>query len=184
MRAVSRRPFLVAALLGLTGSAIRPAAAVDVAVIEARADAALVELRTTVPGAELLLERAYGVLVMPQITKAGFVLGGTYGEGALRIDGVTAAYYSIAGGSLGLQAGVERFSQVLLFMTEAALADFRSADGWEAGVDAEVTLLEAGFDAGAGTQVTNRPVIGIVFGQTGLLAGASVRGTKYTRIQR
>lgn len=184
MGAVSRRRALALATTGFVALAAGPAAAVDPTVIEARVDAALVELQATVPGADLLLERAVGVLIMPQITKAGFVVGGTYGEGALRIDGVTAAYYSIAGGSFGLQAGVERFSQVLLFMTQPALDNFRTTPGWEAGADAEVTLLEAGFDAGAGTKVTNRPVIGIVFGQSGLLAGASVRGTKYTRIER
>jgi len=160
------------------------ATAADKSVIDARVDAALVELRQLGPGTAQLLEDAEGVLVMPRITKGGFVVGGQYGEGALRVDGETVGYYSLAAGSFGLQAGVETFSQALLFMTPAALAEFREADGWKAGAGAEVTLLQQGFDIGASTDVTNRPIIAIVFGQNGLLAGASVEGAKYTRIER
>ena len=160
------------------------AIAADKAVIDARVEAALVTLRELGPGTATLLDEAVGVLVMPRITKGGFVVGGQYGEGALRVDGETVAYYSLAAGSLGLQAGVETFSQALLFMTPDALAEFREADGWKLGAGTEVTLLRQGFDVGTSTDVTNRPIIAIVFGQNGLLAGASIEGAKYTRIER
>lgn len=160
------------------------AEAAEKAVIDARVDAALVELRQLGPSTAQLLDDAEGVLVMPRITKGGFIVGGQYGEGALLVDGETVAYYSLAAGSLGLQAGVETSSQALLFMTAEALAEFRAAKGWKAGAGTEVTLLQQGFDIGASTDVTNRPIIAIVFGQNGLLAGASLEGAKYTRIER
>jgi lipid-binding SYLF domain-containing protein len=180
-----RRGVLAAGLVALALWLSMPTAwAKNAAVIDAEVDAALVELTETTPGAETLLDRAEGVLVMPKITKAGFIVGGEYGEGALRVDGTTAAYYSVAGGSLGFQAGVQTVSQAILFMTEEALQKFRSARGWEAGADAEVTLIKTGANIGANTTKTNQPVIAIVFGQNGLLAGASIDGAKYTRIER
>lgn len=161
-----------------------PVHAADAVVIEARVEAALVELQETTPGASMLLESAKGVLVMPNITKAGFIVGGEYGEGALRVNGVTEGYYSLAGGSFGFQAGVQTVSQVLLFMTDEALNKFRNTRGWEVGGDAEVTLIKVGTNISADTTKTNRPVIAFVFGQDGLLAGASLQGSKYSKIQR
>jgi lipid-binding SYLF domain-containing protein len=161
-----------------------PSAAAEKAVIDARVQAALVDLRQLGPGMAELVDQADGILVIPRVTKGGFVVAGQYGEGALVVEDEIAAYYSLAAGSLGLQAGVETFSQALLFMTEQALADFRASPGWNVGAGAEVTLLEQGFDAGASTKVANRPVIAVVFGQNGLIAGASVEGAKYSRIER
>ncbi len=158
--------------------------AADAATINAKIDAALVELEQTTPGANTLLTTAKGVLVMPDITKAGFILGGEYGEGGLRVDGETVAYYSIAGGSFGFQAGVQNVSQALFFMTDESLRKFQDANGWQAGIDAEVTLVKAGANLSADTTKTNQPVIAVVFGQNGLMAGASLEGAKYTRIER
>ncbi len=185
MTALGRRALVGAGafLLLTTVSPAQPHAA-DAVVIDAQVEAALLELQQAMPGSSGLLDLAEGVLVMPSITKGGFIVGAEYGEGALLIDQTTAAYYSVAGGSVGLQAGIESFAQALFFMTPEALAGFQEADGWEAGADAEVTLLSAGFDASTDTTVTNQPVIGIVFGANGLLAGASIQGSKYTRIER
>lgn len=183
MRAVAT----VAAVLALMVAGLTFAGrgyAADKAVIDARVEAALVELRALGPGTAMLVDEAAGVLVMPRITKGGFVVGGSYGEGALLIDGTTAGYYRLASGSLGLQAGVETFSQALLFMTPEALAEFRETSGWTVGAGTEVTVLQQGFDIGTSTDVVNRPIIAVVFGQNGLLAGASVAGAKYSPIER
>mgnify|MGYP006274502535 CR=1 FL=1 len=173
--------WIVVALVLVTAP---PLHAAERSVIDARVQAALTELRALGPGTAQLVEDAEGVLVMPRVTKGGFVVAGYYGEGALLVAGETVAYYNLAGGSLGLQAGVETFGQALLFMTEAALAEFRGARGWEVGAGTEVTLLQQGFDVGASSAVANKPIIAIVFGQNGLMAGASVEGAKYTRIER
>jgi lipid-binding SYLF domain-containing protein len=174
---------LVLGLVVFAPAGTQRAAAADKAVIDARVEAALVDLRTLGPGTARLLDEAEGVLVLPRITKGGFVVAGRYGEGALLVDGETLAYYSLAAASLGLQAGVETFSQALLFMTPEALAEFRAAEGWTIGAGTEVTLLQEGFDVGTSTEVANRPVIAIHFGRNGLLAGASVEGAKYTRLE-
>ncbi len=174
---------LGAASLVAAGAAA-PARADSAAAIEAKVNRALEQLFATVPGARELNETAKGVLIMPEVVKAGLLLGGAYGEGALRVDGATVSYYSLAAASFGLQIGVQSTKQALFFMSDAALAKFRRDDGWEAGIDAEVTFPGAGVNAGVDTTTKSAPVIGIVFGQDGILAGASFEGAKYSRINR
>lgn len=135
-----------------------------------------------VKGATEYRKIAKGMLVIPNVTKAAFVVGGQYGQGALVADGKTEGYYSLAGGSLGYQIGAEKYDLVIIFTTAEALSKFKASEGWEAGVDAEVTLVDKGVDVPAGTLVSQHPVLGFVFDQKGLMAGLSVKGAKFTRI--
>lgn len=150
--------------------------------LDARVDATLAYLDANYPGTRDLKEKAVGMLVMPLITEASFGFGGAYGRGALRIDGVTVDYYSAAQASFGFQAGAQQYAHVLYFMTEEALAEFRASAGWAAGADVEYAVNDRGGNLSAETTTVLAPVIAVVFGQAGLLAGASVEGTKYTRI--
>jgi len=151
-------------------------------IIDARVDQTLNFLYTTYPGTISLRDKAAGMLVMPVVTKAGFGLGGAYGRGSLRVNQTTVDYYSAASASVGLQVGAQQFSHVLFFMTPQSLEGFRRSPGWVAGGDIEYTLNEQGENLTADTVTTQSPVIGVVFGQAGLIAGATVKGTKYTRI--
>jgi lipid-binding SYLF domain-containing protein len=184
MSATTRRKAMTMAMAAAAALSARAALAEDRTVIDARVDLAIKELFATVTGAEELFNRAVGVLIMPNIVKGGLIVGGAYGEGALRIGGVSQEYYSVAAASIGFQIGVQTTKQALFFMTEDALARFRRADGWEAGVDAEVTFPGAGVNVGTDTTVRNAPIVGIVFGEDGLLAGASLQGSKYSRVNR
>lgn len=177
---------LIAGGLALGSAAV--ATAEEAAVIDTRVDLALKKLYDTVPGSRDLADRALGVLVMPSVIKGGFIVGGSYGEGALRLPqgGTlrTSGYYSVAAASIGLQAGVEESAHALFFLTAGALAGFRNSDGWELGVDAEFTALDKGVNVGVDTTAFQQPIVAIVFGQGGLLLGASLEGAKYSPIQR
>jgi lipid-binding SYLF domain-containing protein len=129
------------------------------------------------------MKAAKAALVMPNITKAGFIVGGQYGQGALQIDDKTVQYYSLAAGSLGWQIGAEKYDMVILFMTDEALNKFRKSEGWEAGIDAEVTLIQVGAELSVETLRSQHPVIGFVFDQKGLMAGVSVKGAKFSPIK-
>jgi lipid-binding SYLF domain-containing protein len=135
-----------------------------------------------VKGAKEFREVAKGMLVIPNVTKAAFIVGGQNGQGALKEGGQTVAYYSLAAGSLGWQIGAEKYDMVIIFATDEALKKFKDSEGWEAGVDAEVTLVDSGIDVPASTLVSQHPVVGFVFGQRGLMAGVSVKGAKFTKI--
>ena len=150
--------------------------------IEARVDETLNFLYTTYPRTRQVRDRSVAQLVMPLVTKAGFFVGGSYGRGALRIDGVTEQYYSAASGSLGYQIGAQQYSHVLFFMTQEALRRFRTSPGWSVDAEAEFAFLDAGGNLSAQSLDTESGVIAFVFGQAGLAVGASLEGTKYTPI--
>jgi lipid-binding SYLF domain-containing protein len=150
--------------------------------INASVNAAMARFKKEVKGANEYLKVAKGVLVMPNVTKAGFIVGGQYGQGALRVRGKTADYYSLAAGSVGWQIGAEKYDMIIIFTTDEALKKFQSSNGWEAGADAEVTMITAGVDLPASTLVSQHPVLGFITDQKGLMAGVSVKGAKFTRI--
>lgn len=192
MTDIVRRRLIAAALAAAPASALPGAVAraADASVIDTRVDLALRQLFEQKPGARELAVRSAGVLVMPKVVKGGFILAGSYGEGALRLNvgeddfGRTVQYYSLGGASLGFQAGIEESAHALFFLTRDALERFRRSDGWEAGADAEVTILDRGAKLGVDSTATQQPIVALVFNQGGLLAGASIEGAKYSRIDR
>lgn len=184
MTSIPRRNFLIGA-----GSALALATACDNSTdsqgadkIDARVNTALSFLHTRYPDTLQLSGKAAGILVMPLVTKMGVIAGGEYGRGALRIGGVTVDYYLLVSGSLGLQLGAQQSSHVLFFMTDDALRDFRQSPGWAVGADADYALNNNGGNLSAATTTAQSPVVALIFGQAGLAAGATLKGTKYTRI--
>lgn len=174
-RALLALPLALAAL---------PLGAETAETIDTRVNLALDQLLATVQGARELLADSRGVLVMPNIVKGGLILGGAYGEGALRVNGDTVGYYSLAAGSLGWQIGVQSTKQAVFFMTDAALAQFRASDGWALSADAEITVPGDGLAVGLSTTSARPPVVAVTFGQDGALIGASIAGAKYSPIVR
>lgn len=150
--------------------------------IDARVQSTLDHMYGTYPGTRTLSDKAAGMLVMPLVTEAGLGVGGSYGRGALRVNGQNVDYYSAAAASAGLQIGAQQYSHVLFFMTDSALEQFRRSSGWVLGGDAEYAVASRAESLKAQTLTSMAPVIAVVFGQTGLRVGATVEGTKYTRI--
>ncbi len=181
----SMRVWAAAAVLGLAVALAAPARvaqAASAAEIDAKVDLALNKLLGESEAAKALNGRALGVLVFPDIVKAGFGIGGQYGEGALRRNGVTTGYYNIASASFGLQAGAQSYSQVMFFMTEDALKYLDQSKGFEVGADANVAVADAGLNVDANSSTIQDPIVAFVFGQKGLMAGVTVEGSKITRI--
>lgn len=168
--------------LGMTAGP-SPALAASAAAIDTEVDAALTNLYRQIPAARHLSRKAKAVLVFPAVVKGGLIVGGQYGEGALRKRGKSVGYYSIAAASYGLQAGVQRFGYVLFFMTDSALDYLNRTDGWEVGVGPSVVLLDEGMAKTITTTTTQDDIYAFVFGQEGLMAGVGVQGSKITRIE-
>lgn len=148
--------------------------------IDAGVTSTLERLYTTVPGSRDLVNKANGVLVFPSVLAAGFVVGGEYGEGALRVRGKTVDYYSTVTGSFGLQIGAQSKAIIFLFMTQDALDKFRNSKGWTAGVDASVAVVRAGVNGAVTTAA--QPVNVIVMTNAGLMANLNVEGSKITKL--
>ena len=134
------------------------------------------------PGSKELASKAKGILVFPSVVSAGFVVGGSYGEGALRKHGSSAGYYSTSAASVGLLAGAQSRSVYLLFMNDEVLNKFETSKGWTAGVDATVTVADASATAAVDTKTGQKPIVGYVLAVGGLMANLSFDGTKFTKI--
>ncbi|BCQ28555.1 hypothetical protein NK8_67450 (plasmid) [Caballeronia sp. NK8] len=150
--------------------------------IDADVDSALQRLYATVGGSRELVAKASGVLVFPSVIQAGFVVGAQYGKGALRAGGQTVGYYSTTSGSFGLQAGAQSKALIFLFMTQDALNKFRNSNGWSAGADASVALVRMGANGTIDTTTASKPVQAFVLTNAGLMADASLEGTKVSRL--
>ena len=149
--------------------------------ISAEAEAALQDLYATRPEARKLADNAKAILVFPSITKAGFGIGGLFGNGAMFEGGKTVGYYNIAGGSFGLQIGAQSFSQAYFFNTEEALKTFREAKGFEIGAGVSAVAADFGANGQLSTNTLQKPLVVATWGQTGLMAGIDVSGAKITQ---
>jgi len=131
-----------------------------------------------------LVARAKGVLVFPRVTKGGAGVAGEFGEGALRIEGKNVAYYSISSASVGLTLGLAKHKEVILFMTQETLDKFTTGHGWTIGADTNVAVLSKGAGGDYDTQTLQRPILGFVFGEKGLIGDVSLEGSKVTKLDK
>lgn len=160
------------------------AAAATAQEIDVSVSIALDRFKNEVAGAKEFLANAKGVLVLPNVIKVGFVLGGEYGEGALIVGGQTVEYYSITAGSFGFQAGAQSKNIIIVFMDDGALAQFRNSLGWRAGVDGSVVFIDYGAGTTVDTDNVQHPIVGFVFGLKGLMLNLSLEGAKFTKLPK
>src|SRR5215469_11015726 len=151
--------------------------------IDAKVNETLSRLFETVKGSKELVGKANGVLVFPSVIKAGFVAGGEYGQGALRVGGKTVGYYSTAAASFGLQAGAQSKAVIFLFMTHEALNSFRNSKGWSVGGEGSVALVKVGANGQIDTTTATAPVQAIVMTNAGLMGDVSLSGAKVSRLK-
>lgn len=181
---LTRRGFTLSALagFGVTAACGNGVGSSGATTIDARVDATIAEMYSNYPNTGAIADKAAGMLVMPLVTEAGFIFGGSYGRGALRVGGATVDYYSNTKASAGFQIGAQQYAHVLFFMTEDALTGFRRAPGWTLGADVEYVINDQGSSISADSNTLSAPILAAVFGQAGLRVGASLEGSKYTRI--
>lgn len=127
-----------------------------------------------------LLQSARGVLIVPSLVKAGFILGGEYGMGLMlvrRPDGSWSypAFYTLTAGSLGLQAGFQDSEVMFVIMTDRALQAIMS-NAVKVGADLglAITVLGGGMEA---STTTNLGADIYAFSRAvGLFGGGSLEG--------
>ena len=153
-------------------------------IIEAKANEALKQFAKEVKGGEEFLSKVKGYLVFPAVVKGGFIVGGEYGVGVMRINNQTKGYYSIASGSVGFQLGLQQTSYIIAFVSESALNNFIKSNGWEAGVDGAITVAKWGAGKDISSISFENPIYAFVFGAKGLMYNLTIEGTKFTKIDR
>lgn len=143
---------------------------------------ALQKLYRSEPFAETIAGQAKAILVFPSIVKAGFIFGGSFGEGVLFYPDNSSQYYNSLSGSWGLQAGIQSYGYALFLMNDRALEYLDRSDGWELGVGPTIVLVDKGVAKNLSTTTLNDDVYAFVFDQTGLMAGLAIEGSKVSQI--
>jgi lipid-binding SYLF domain-containing protein len=169
--------------LALSALSVCPAFAASRAEIDKEVSAALKHLYATNPAAKTLGAKAKAVLVFPSVWKAGFIVGGQGGNGALRKGGKTVGYYNVAAASYGLQAGAQQFGYALFFMSDSALSYLDKSDGWEIGTGPSLVVVDEGMAKSLSTTTLQSDVYAFIFSQKGLMGGIGIQGSKITKIQ-
>jgi lipid-binding SYLF domain-containing protein len=152
------------------------------ATIDRDAKATLDKLYQSNPGAKALGNKAVGVLVFPSIVKGGFLIAGQFGDGALRRNGKSVAYYRSLAASYGFQAGAQAFGYVLFFMDEDSLRYLDNSAGFELGSGPSLVVLDSGFGKNFSTTTLQKGIYAFIFNQKGLMGGVGIQGTKITKI--
>jgi lipid-binding SYLF domain-containing protein len=179
----SLRKFLVLAGAVVSIAAVTPVQAADKNHLDQDADAALQALYDTTPAAKAMGEKAKGILVFPNITKAGFIVGGLGGDGVLIQNGKKVGYYNNAAASFGLQAGIQTYGFALFFMSDAVMNGFLKSKGWEIGVGPTVVVVDSGMGKDLNTLTGKADVYAFIFDQKGLMAGVGIQGSKITKLK-
>ena len=152
--------------------------------IDASVDAAMDRFYKHVKDGQEVVHSAKGLLILPNVKKGALIIGGEYGQGAMRIGGKTVEYYSMAAGSIGLQIGGQAKDIVLAFNSSDVLKKFRDSKGWEAGVDGNVALVTLGAGDSAISAMNKGPIVAFVFDVKGLIADMSIKGAKFNKLDK
>ena len=145
-------------------------------------ESALTKLYAKEPFAQDIASRAKAILVFPSIVKAGFVFGGSFGEGVLFQPNQPSQYYNSLSGSWGLQAGIQSYGYALFLMTDRSLEYLDKSDGWELGVGPTIVIINEGAAKNLTTTTLNDDVYAFVFNQEGLMAGLAIEGSKISQV--
>lgn len=145
-------------------------------VMIADARAAVVRFVDRDPSLQDWINHAHGYAVFPSMNKAGLGVGGSYGRGVVFERGEPVGTTSSMQGTVGLQIGVQNFSQIIFFQDEAALRTFQRGN-FEFSAQATAVAATAGA---AKTTSYEKGVAVFIMAKGGLMAEASVGGQKFT----
>lgn len=131
-----------------------------------------------------LLERAYGIAIIPDVTKAAFFLGGSRGNGVLVVRDKEGRFsdpifVNLTTGSFGLQWGIQSTDVVLVFTTQRSIDKITSGK-LTLGADASVAAGPVGRQASAATDPTFSSEVYSYSRSRGLFAGVALNGSAIT----
>lgn len=173
MRNVLLAPLAVVVLLGCASA---PRSRPDQRDLEARADATLTAMRDADPSLREVLDEAAAYVVFPRITSGGFIAGAQGGVGVVYRHDVPIGYATISGGSIGFQAGGQRYAELMIFRTAEAFERMRGGD-----FDLSAGLTATALQEGSARQARFEDGVAVIISdESGLMAGASVGGETVT----
>jgi len=127
------------------------------------------------PSLNDLLDKAVGYAVFPEVGKAGFIAGGSYGKGEVFENGRKVGFADMSQATVGLQVGAQTFDELILFMRPEELQKFKGGEYDFAG-NVSAVAIKSGA---AGTADTSKGVIVFTKTKGGLMAEAAVGGQRF-----
>jgi len=134
-------------------------------------------------GGDAFLVKAKAFLVFPDIKEAGMFIGGKYGEGVLRVQRTTKAYYSIKSASVGMQMGAQQYAMIIAFTSDAALNKFLLDDDWNTDVDGKIAIAEWNSKEELDDIDFDDDMVAFIFDSKGMMGSLTLEGTKFKRIK-
>lgn len=172
-------PLVLATMLALTSTTMAESADT----LDRDANEAINKFIAENKGGDAFLVKAKAFLVFPDIKEAGMFIGGKYGEGVLRVQRKTKAYYSIKSASIGMQMGAQQYSMIIAFTSDAALNKFLLDDDWNTDVDGKIAMAEWNSKEELDDIEFDDDMIAFVFDSTGMMGSLTLEGTKFKRIK-
>jgi len=149
------------------------------------ANYALTKFYGEATNARKMVQDAQGILICPNITKAGFVVGVKGGKCAMQINGTTQEYYRTTSVNVGLIAGVESHSLLLIFNDISALNNFREGNrNWKVGGNLSVTVAQKGMTGAFDSKTTSAAISAFVYSEAGLMGDLSVEGSTFKKLEK
>ncbi len=161
--------------LGLSACSTEPKSEGDKSTLSAEVNAALTGFKNDDSSLQGLLDKAVGYAVFPEVGKAGLGVGGSFGRGEVFEGGKKIGFADVTKATIGLQAGAQTFSELILFLKQPTLDAFKKGE-FEFSADVSAVAIKSGA---AATADHSKGVVVFVRTKGGLMAEASVGGQKF-----
>jgi len=162
-------------LVGSGCTSPAPKNAPEQSTLASETSTALTAFKNEDPTLQTLIAKSVGYAVFPEVGKAGFIAGASYGNGEVFEAGRKIGYADITQGSFGLQAGAQTFGELILFLRQEDLNAFKE-NSFSLNANLSAVAIKSG--AAAATD-TGKGVVVFVRSKGGLMAEASVGGQRF-----
>jgi lipid-binding SYLF domain-containing protein len=166
---------LAAAAMLMSACSTAPKTETERQNLQDEANATLEQFRASDLTIKDQISKAYGYAVFPTVGKGGVGVGGAYGRGIVYEQGRPVGYCDLSQGSIGLQLGGQKYSELILFENKASLDRFKRG---EFELAAQASAVAAASGAGANAKY-DHGVIVYTLGEKGAMFEASVGGQKF-----
>jgi lipid-binding SYLF domain-containing protein len=164
----------------MVSCATAPSSSEDKQALITEAATRMQQIKTEYPGVGELVKRGYGYSLFPKVGKGGLGVGAAYGRGVVYEQERHIGYSDLTQGSVGLQAGGQTFSELLVFENKSALDRFKEGR-LDFAADASAVVLKTGVATNA-TFVNGVAVVVSPIG--GAMLEAAIGGQQFTYQQK
>ncbi|MCL2639474.1 MAG: hypothetical protein FWD53_01380 [Phycisphaerales bacterium] len=164
-------------MAGMTGCATvpNPGTESDRTLLRSRVEAIIADFKAEDPTIQRFFQGAEAYVVFPEIVAGALIFGGAHGNGEVYQNGQFIGYADVSQGSFGLQAGGQKYAEIIFFQNEGSLVDFKYGT---LEFDVRATAIAASHGAAEAANY-RKGVIVFTLPQAGFMAQAAIGGQKF-----